>query len=172
VRRALLVLLIASPVQAGRPGDLVDVAKVIPDAVIDMQYEPGAVCQLRRDVAKRLARAAKQLRAEKRRLLLWDCYRSAELQQELWDRTPDERYVANPRKGSRHARGAAVDLAVVDEDGEAVVLPTGFDEFSEAAHRKNALQGERGAEARRLERVMKAAGFVGLATEWWHFDVP
>ena len=85
---------------------------------------------------------------------------------------PDERYVANPKTGSQHNRGAAIDVAVVDKDGRPVILPTAFDDFSTRAHRDHALSGEPGAEARRLEAAMTEAGFIGLATEWWHFDAP
>jgi D-alanyl-D-alanine dipeptidase len=53
-----------------------------------------------------------------------------------------------------------------------VAAPTKFDDFSEAAHRERALAGPRGAEARRLADAMLAAGFTGIATEWWHFDAP
>ena len=86
------------------------------------------------------------------------------------DVTQAEPYVANPKTGSRHSRGAAVDLGLVAKDGTPVPLPTGFDDFTEAAHRKQALVGEGGVEARRLEQAMRAAGFVGMPTEWWHFD--
>jgi D-alanyl-D-alanine dipeptidase len=53
-----------------------------------------------------------------------------------------------------------------------VTLPTKFDEFTAAAHRDHALTGEAGAEARRLEAAMTSAGFVGMPTEWWHYDAP
>jgi D-alanyl-D-alanine dipeptidase len=183
VKRALLVLLIAAPAHAGKPTDFVDVAKVIPDAVIDMRYAtadnftkqqvyPKAVCKLRRAVATRLAKAAKTLRTKHRRLLIWDCYRPTSVQDIFWKLVPDERYVANPKQGSRHSRGAAVDVGLVAEDGTPVTLPTAFDDFSEAAHRDHALVGDQGAEARTLEAAMKAAGFVGMPTEWWHFDAP
>ena len=184
VKRALLVLLIATQAHAergGKPTDFVDVTTVIPDAVLDLKYAtednftkhvvyPKAACKLRRSVAARLANAARRLRKQGRRLLIWDCYRPTSVQEEFWKLVPDERYVANPKKGSRHSRGAAVDLGLVDTDGKPVVLPTTFDEFSEAAHRDHALKGDAGAEARRLEKAMKAAGFVGMPTEWWHFD--
>jgi len=90
----------------------------------------------------------------------------------LWKRVPDPRYVANPKVGSKHSRGAAVDVAVVDKDGKPVPLPTQFDDFSKAAHRKHALAGALGAEAKRLEDAMVAAGFTAMPTEWWHFDAP
>jgi D-alanyl-D-alanine dipeptidase len=189
VERVLVLIVIASCVRAGaetdkaKPTDLVEVATAIPDAVIDMRYAtaanftgkvlyPVARCKLRRAVVARLVKAAKALRASDRRLLIWDCYRPRSIQDVLWKLVPDERYVANPRLGSRHNRGAAVDVGLVDKDGKPVTLPTAFDEFSEAAHRDTALAGDRGAEARMLDAAMKAAGFVGLATEWWHYDAP
>ena len=90
----------------------------------------------------------------------------------FWKLVPDERYVANPAKGSRHSRGAAVDLALADTDGTLLAMPTAFDDFSEKAHRKIALAGKAGREAKRLEAAMTKAGFIGMPTEWWHFDAP
>jgi D-alanyl-D-alanine dipeptidase len=168
---------------AARDDDLVSVAGVIDDAVIDMRYAtadnftgktlyPVARCKLRRAVVARLAKVARALRAEDRRLVLWDCYRPTSIQSELWRRVPDPRYVADPRIGSKHGRGAAVDVALADTAGKLVALPTKFDDFSQAAHRDHALAGDAGAEARRLEKAMVGAGFLPLATEWWHFDAP
>jgi D-alanyl-D-alanine dipeptidase len=188
VRRAFLIAMLAAcaPATAGtrdKPGDLVEVSAFVPDAVIDMRYAtennftkttlyPVARCKLRRAVATRLARAAARLRKQDRRLLVWDCYRPRSIQALMWKQVPDERYVANPKKGSRHNRGAAIDVGLVDTAGDPVTLPTEFDDFTERAHRDHALEGERGVEARRLAAAMKAAGFVGIATEWWHFDAP
>lgn len=184
MRRLLLIACFATTAHAAPAGaDLVDVADVIPDAVLDLRYAtadnftgaalyPVATCELRRAVAARLAKAAALLRAQDRRLLIWDCYRPTSIQAALWKRVPDPRYVANPTQGSRHSRGAAVDLALVDRDGRPVVLPTSFDDFSKAAHRTRALRGDRGVEARRLSAAMAKAGFVPLPTEWWHFDAP
>ena len=166
-----------------KPTDFVDVTAVVPDAVLDIRYAtednftgkavyPVARCKLRRSVANRLAKAAALLRKKDRRLLVWDCYRPKSIQEAFWKLVPDERYVANPKTGSRHSRGAAVDVGLVDKDGKPVTLPTKFDDFSEAAHRTRALKGDAGAEARTLEAAMKKAGFVGMPTEWWHFDAP
>ncbi|MGE0871631.1 MAG: M15 family metallopeptidase [Kofleriaceae bacterium] len=167
--------------RADRPSELVDVRTVIPDAVIDMRYAtadnftgrvlyPRATCKLRRAVAQRLAKAAARLRVARRRLVIWDCYRPASIQRQLWKLVPDTRYVADPRQGSKHSRGAAIDVGLVASDGSPVVLPTAFDDFSSAAHRSRALAGPNGAEARRLARAMTMAGFIGMPTEWWHFD--
>ena len=163
--------------------DFVDVTVAIPDAVIDIRYAtknnftgvvlyPTAKCKLRRSVTVRLIKAAAALRKQDRRLLLWDCYRPTSIQKLLWKKVPDERYVANPKVGSKHSRGAAVDLAVVDKDGKPVTLPTKFDEFSAAAHLDQALVGTKGVEARQLAKAMAGAGFTDVTTEWWHFDAP
>ncbi len=177
----MLLAMMVSVARADSPADLIEV--VIPDAVLDLRYAtvdnftgavlyPKAVCKLRRAVAERLAKAAKVLRAADRRLVIWDCYRPSSIQAILWKRVPDARYVADPKVGSVHSRGAAIDVGVVAKDGSAVTLPTAFDDFTAAAHRDRALAGERGVEARRLAAAMEGAGFVGLPTEWWHFDAP
>ncbi|HEU0034835.1 MAG TPA: M15 family metallopeptidase [Kofleriaceae bacterium] len=191
-RSGVVLVLLATAVAAAdrkpaasrpKPDDFVEITTVIPDAVIDIRYAtkdnftgdvlyPKAVCKLRRAVAARLAKAAETLRKQDRRLLLWDCYRPLAIQKLLWKKVSDPRYVADPAVGSKHNRGAAIDLAIVDADGKPVPLPTKFDDFSEAAHRKRALAGKQGAEAKRLSDAMTAAGFVGMPTEWWHFDAP
>ena len=184
VRVAVLSILIAGTAVATpkpRPDDLVDVTAAIPDAVIDIRYAttdnftgtvlyPTGRCKLRRAVAERLVKAAATLRKRDRLLLIWDCYRPLSIQKALWKKVHDPRYVADPAVGSKHNRGAAIDLGVVDKAGKPVVLPTKFDEFSDSAHRKRALVGEQGREAKRLSEAMEAVGFVGLPTEWWHFD--
>jgi D-alanyl-D-alanine dipeptidase len=178
---------VAAP-QAGRH-DWVDVSTLIPDAVIDMRYAtadnftktvlyPVARCLLRRSVADRLVRAAETLRAESRRLLLWDCYRPASLQKILWDLIKDPRYVAKPVfdasgvpvSGSRHSRGAAIDVGLVDAAGDPVPLPTAHDDFTRAAHRSRAKKSYGKAELARLDAALGAAGFIGMPTEWWHYD--
>jgi len=141
---------------------------------------PVARCLLRRAVADRLAVAAEALRAHGRRLLLWDCYRPAALQQTLWERVEDPRYVAEPVfaadgtpvSGSRHSRGAAIDVGLVDTAGAAVVLPTAHDDFTRAAHRKAAAKSKGKAELAILDAALEGAGFLGLPTEWWHYDAP
>ncbi|MGZ3442427.1 MAG: M15 family metallopeptidase, partial [Polyangia bacterium] len=89
----------------------------------------------------------------------------------MWRLVPDERYVSDPAKGSRHNRGAAVDVTLADERGRPLPMPSAYDEFTERAHRDYA-GGSDGERANRalLDEVMTRHGFVGLPTEWWHFD--
>jgi len=183
VLRPIAIVIVVCGVAAAeeRDDDFVDVAKVIPDAVLDIRYATtnnfmgekvyaAARCKLRRGVATKLARAADLLREQDRRLILWDCYRPASVQKILWKHHPDPRYVADPKVGSVHSRGAAVDIGIVDKDGKPVPLPTEYDATSRESHRDRALAGDHGAEARKLDAAMSKAGFVGITTEWWHFD--
>ncbi|PKN09587.1 MAG: peptidase M15 [Deltaproteobacteria bacterium HGW-Deltaproteobacteria-8] len=141
---------------------------------------PAARCYLRADVAKRLLEVQKGLRGQGLGLKIYDCYRPFSVQEAFWRIMPDERYVGLPVrkdgvivKSSRHNRGAAVDVTLVDAHGQELVMPTGYDDFTDKAHRDSAAASP---EARRnsqhLERAMQAQGFEPLATEWWHFDGP
>ncbi len=137
-------------------------------------------CLLRRAVAARLAKVAEHLRAEERRLVLWDCYRPASIQRDLWQLVPNPAYVAKPTfakdgtptGGSRHSRGAAIDASLADKSGALLPMPTDHDDFSKAAASKRAHASPDGAEARRLAAAMVAEGFLPIASEWWHFDAP
>jgi zinc D-Ala-D-Ala dipeptidase len=133
-------------------------------------YERGE-CWLNGVAAARLDAVQKELEAQGFGLKVWDCYRPLSVQKKFWALVPDERYVANPAKGSRHNRGAAVDLTLVRVGGSEVPMPTGYDDFTTRAHRDyNDLPPELIANRAQLENVMVRHGFVPLPTEWWHFD--
>lgn len=137
-------------------------------------------CFLRTGVAERLLRVQERLRRIGLGLKLYDCYRPFSVQEEFWSIVPDERYVSKPErkngvivKSSHHNRGAAIDVTLVDANGHDMPMPTGFDNFTSAAHRGNAEPGSPAARnSDLLERAMTAEGFLPLSTEWWHFDDP
>jgi D-alanyl-D-alanine dipeptidase len=170
--------------QIHSPPDLVDVLKLDPTFVLDVRYAtpnnftrrtlyPVARCLLHAAVAERLVRVHERLRSGGLRLKLFDCYRPLSIQRELWALVPDERYVADPAKGSRHNRAAAVDLTLADSTGAELPMPTEYDDFTPRAHRDYASAShEQTANRERLEEAMQAEGFIGLPTEWWHFDSP
>lgn len=181
-----------APAAAPSPGELVDITSLDDTIALDIRYAtennfanarvyPIARCLLRAEVAERLVRVHRALRAEGYGLKIWDCYRPISVQQRFWELVPDARYVARPSfdrdgtpiGGSKHNRGAAVDLTLVTIGGADVEMPTDYDDFTERAHRGHAGAS---AAARRnstlLEEAMEAEGFTGLATEWWHFDGP
>jgi D-alanyl-D-alanine dipeptidase len=161
---------------------LVDATTIVPHLQLDIRYATTANfthqrlyaharCLLHDDVAKRLAGVQRELRARGLGLVLYDCYRPLSVQKKMWALVPDERYVSDPAKGSRHNRAAAVDLALVDKHGRALPMPSAYDEFSERAHRDYAGgTDEQRANRALLQDVMQRHGFVGLPTEWWHFD--
>lgn len=108
-------------------------------------------------------------------LTIYDAYRPWRVTKKLWDATPpgpQRNYVANPKRGSKHNRGCAVDLTLHRlADGAEVAMPGGYDEFTHRAHR-NFMDAPTEALKHRdlLERVMHDAGFRGASNEWWHFD--
>lgn len=121
--------------------------------------------------ARALASAQDSLRQHGLGLKIFDAYRPYAATQLMWDLVRDERYVANPAKGSGHNRGLAVDLTLVDlKTGAELNMGTGFDNFTDTAHSDfRNLPGDVLANRRRLRGVMEAKGFTVLATEWWHF---
>jgi D-alanyl-D-alanine dipeptidase len=164
------------------PAPLVDVKKVVPDMVVSMQYATadnftGKVlydcnrCFLTETTARKLAKARLELKKQQLGLKVWDCYRPLSVQKLFWSLVPDPRYVADPAKGSRHNRGTAVDVTLVDSRGIEVPMPTRFDDFSTKAARDNMdLPAQILKNRDTLATAMKRAGFVPLPTEWWHFD--
>ena len=141
---------------------------------------PSARCFLRANVTERLLKVQKELRGQGLGLKAYDCYRPFSVQEEFWRIMPDERYVGKPArengvivKSSRHNRGAAVDVTLVDARGQELPMPTGYDDFSDKAHRNSpAAAPEARRNSQKLERAMQAQGFEPLPTEWWHFDGP
>lgn len=123
--------------------------------------------------ARRLLKAQRSLKKQGYRIKVWDCYRPLSVQKILWKKKPDENFVANPKKGSPHNRGAAIDCTLVDVQGKELTMPTPFDAFTKKAHRSatNVAAQER-KNMLILERAMKGAGFIPFPTEWWHFNDP
>ena len=166
----------------GAEAPLVDAQKYDSSLTLDIRYAtknnfthqavyPEARCLLRKPVAEALSRVQTSLKARGLSLKVFDCYRPLSVQRIFWKLVPDERYVADPEKGSRHNRGAAVDITLLDSNGHEVEMPSGYDDFSEKAH-GDYQSGSKKAIANRalLEKFMEQEGFVGLDTEWWHFD--
>jgi len=170
---------------------LVDLTTLDPTIMLDIRYATIdnfthkqiysiAKCYLVRDIAERLVEIHRELRAEGMGLKVYDCYRPFSAQKKLWAIKPDERFVMKPveingkmARGSRHSRGAAVDLTLVDHEGNEIEMPSAFDEFNDKAGRDCLHSGFKVCEnMKRLEIAMIKKGFIPLSTEWWHFDGP
>jgi D-alanyl-D-alanine dipeptidase len=136
-------------------------------------YAADAGCFLNAEAAGLLTRAVELARPLGLRLRILDAFRPAEAQWVLWDFTPDPGFLADPRRGSPHSMGAAIDLTLVDAgSGEALDMGTAFDAFTPLSH-----HGNRGIppEAQRnrhlLMGIMTTAGWDFYRNEWWHYQL-
>lgn len=107
-------------------------------------------------------------------LKVYDAYRPYAVTEKFWEIIRDDRYVADPSKGSGHNRGIAVDLTMINlHTGEELNMPTGFDNFTDSAHQDFSQLPEYVIRNRNLLReTMEKYGFIPFATEWWHFSLP
>jgi zinc D-Ala-D-Ala dipeptidase len=164
--------------------NLVDIRSVDPTILIELRYAtsrnitghtlyPAEMPALvRPTTATRLVKAQEFLRRRHYGLKIWDAYRPLAAQMELWQRTHDGAFVADPLtgNGSLHTWGVAVDATLVDETGREVAMPTAFDEFTTEA--KLHYHGDDPLVKRNLkilQAAMRQGGFYGMRSEWWHF---
>ena len=163
---------------------MVEVKGFVPSAVYDLRYatknnftkeklyKSGDKTFLRLPAAKALQDVAAELWAAGYTLKIWDAYRPYSVTKKMWDLIHDDRYVADPSKGSGHNRGLAIDLTLM-KDGKEVDMGTGFDNFTDSAHRDFKDLPEEVLKNRLLlQTTMEKHSFKGLPTEWWHFSFP
>ena len=129
---------------------------------------------LRLPAAGALGKVQQELAATGLGLKVFDAYRPYSVTILFWELVKDERYVANPAKGSGHNRGIAVDLTLIRlSDKTELPMGTGFDNFSDTAHHSFTDLPAGVLENRQLLRsVMEKYGFKALETEWWHYYLP
>lgn len=162
---------------------LVNLTKYIPGIVLDIRYatdnnftkhvvyeEPGAF--LRKPAAEALKRIQNELLKEGYGLKIYDAYRPYSATVKFWDLVQNSTFVATPKSGSRHNRGCAVDLSIIDiKTGNELEMPTEFDNFTEKAGAYYKQISEQAAKNRALlQKLMTGNGFVIYEGEWWHFD--
>jgi D-alanyl-D-alanine dipeptidase len=160
---------------------LVDLSKFIPHLKLDIRYAtpnnfthqvlyPRAVAYLKLPAAKALKEVQSDLEKQGVGLMIYDGYRPFSVTEKMWAIVPDERYAANPAKGSGHNRGIAVDLTLYDlKTGKPLKMPTDFDDFTEKAHQDYKTDSIAARHRKLLRDTMERHGFTNLTTEWWHF---
>lgn len=165
-----------------RDTDLVNLAKINPNFIIDLRYATTdnflkmiiykkAVCCLRRKVADKLNIIQNDLYKKGLRLKILDAYRPLSVQKIFWEKTPDRKYFADPAIGSKHNRGAAVDVTLTHLDGTELKMPTDFDSFDEKASQNYMDLDEKIIFNRDLlKNAMLSQKFIPCPNEWWHFD--
>ena len=179
--------LASPPVETGpfRPPHLIELKTLEAALHFDVRYAtagnfigrpvyPEARVFLQRPAAEAVVRAQRKLASLGYGLLIFDGYRPWSVTKLFWNSVTEEQrpFVADPRLGSRHNRGCAVDLSLYDlASGREVAMPSSYDEMTERAY-PDYPGGT--IEARRLRdllrKVMEEEGFTVYRTEWWHFD--
>lgn len=166
---------------------MVELKTLIPGIVYDLRYAtfnnfmhremyPHGTKDafLRMPVAQQLLLVQKELNQQGLGLKIFDAYRPYAVTVKFWELVHDERYVANPAKGSGHNRGIAVDLTIIHLNNKTELdLGTGFDNFTDTAHQSFQQLSPAILENRKLLRtIMEKYGFKALETEWWHYYLP
>jgi D-alanyl-D-alanine dipeptidase len=177
---------LAANAHGQEPSALIDIRKVDPTIVISLRYAtpnnitgralypPNMPALVRPEVAQRLAQVQTQLGSCGYRLKIWDAYRPAEVQSQLWQVVQNSDYVADPSAGagSLHSWGVAVDATLTDTWNNPVSMPSDFDDITPASmfrYRGNDRLVR--SHLRLLQFSMARAGFYGMRTEWWHFTI-
>ena len=159
-------------IDLGELGIPLDIRYATPDNFMKKSLYPVAKAYLRAPAAKALMDVQTELELRGLGIKVYDAYRPYRVTVAMWEpiRNPD--YVADPAKGSRHNRGAAVDLTLIDlKTGQELAMPTPYDDFtSRAAHAFDDLPEDVRANRAVLREVMSKHGFDPLPSEWWHYD--
>ena len=176
-----IILLITFSLYA-QQDDFVRLKDLSPDFVFDLKYatpdnflkqavyECGE-CYLRKSTAQALLKANENFKQLGYRIKLFDCYRPLEVQKKMWRILPGTHYVANPAKGSKHNRGAAVDLTLVDKQGKELDMGTPFDFFGKKAHHSYTQLPQKVLENRKLlKEILDKYNFKSIYSEWWHYE--
>ena len=183
MKNLIFLLLITSFVFAQEDTLIVPLKSIDSTIVQDVKYAtannftkqvlyPSAKVFLRKVAAEHLAQANEFLKKNHNvRIKIFDGFRPLFVQKIMWQILPDDRYVADPAKGSRHNRGAAVDVTLIDGDGKELDMGTPYDDFTERASFASKDVSEKAYSNRKLLReTMTQFGFDPMETEWWHFD--
>lgn len=131
-----------------------------------------AECYTRVKTAKALLAANSEFHDKGVRIKFFDCYRPNSVQYKMWEIVPNPQYVANPKKGSIHNKGGAVDITLETLAGEELDMGTDFDFFGKRAyHDMSDLPQEILDNRKLLKETMEKHGFWSIRTEWWHYNL-
>jgi D-alanyl-D-alanine dipeptidase len=170
-------------VKANPEKELVDLEKIIPDMVMDIRYATTnnfmkekiytlSKAYARKPVAEALKRAQLEFNKMGLGIIMYDAYRPYKATVKFYELYRDTTYVASPYRGSRHNRGCALDMSIVDlKTKKELKMPTEFDSFKKEAWPSTPIADPEARKNRELIiKVMKNNGFKVNSSEWWHFD--
>ena len=163
--------------------ELIDLEKFIPGIVLDIRYATTnnftdekiytlAKAYARKPVAEAVKRAQAELAKQGLGIKIFDAYRPYSATVKFYEVYKDTTYVASPYKGSRHNRGCAVDMTIINlKTGEELQMPTGYDSFKKEAWPSTPVSDPVIRKNRQLIiDTMQKQGFKVNSSEWWHFD--
>jgi len=165
---------------------MADIQKLLPNIVLDLRYATKnnfmhtklyptvSATYIRLPAARALQNVQRELNQLGLGLKIYDAYRPYSVTERMWEPIKDDRYVADPKKGSGHNRGIAVDLTIIDMKTKAeLAMGTGYDNFSDTAHHTFTALPKKILQNRNLLKdVMQKYGFKLFDTEWWHYSLP
>jgi zinc D-Ala-D-Ala dipeptidase len=165
---------------------LVNIQKLIPSIVLDLRYntannftktalyKKAFATYLRIAPATALLNIQNTLLQKGLGIKVFDAYRPYAATKLMWDLIHDDRYVANPKNGSNHNRGLAIDLTIINlKTLQELDMGTGFDNFTDTAHHSFINLSQSILDNRKLlKSIMEQHGFKSFDTEWWHYSWP
>lgn len=169
-------------------GNLVRLLDLDPDFIIDLRYArednfTGSrvysfdQCYIDINTGRRLIAAKNMAKADGYKMKVWDAYRPVSAQRRFWDLVQDNNFVAYPpdmntltQFRNSHMNGQCVDVTLTTSEGEEILMPSGFDDFTKKA-RLDCIDtvGEARKNAEHLRNIMIKTGFSPYEGEWWHF---
>lgn len=182
MKKITFILLLVGLTASAQNTNFVNLKSLSQEFVFDMKYATDdnflkqkvydcAECYLRKATAQALVKANEEFRALGYRIKIFDCYRPLSVQKKMWNILPGTHYVANPAKGSKHNRGAAIDLTLVDADGNELDMGTPFDFFGQKAHHTYTKLPENVLKNRNLlKTILNKHNFKSIYSEWWHYE--
>jgi zinc D-Ala-D-Ala dipeptidase len=170
-------------VRADPQKELIDLETFVPGLVLDIRYATSnnftgeriyaqARAYARKPVAEALKKVQQELKADGLGIKMFDAYRPYKATVKFYEVYGDTTYVASPYRGSRHNRGCALDLTLIElRSGQELKMPTGYDSFTKQAWPSTPVADPEVRKNRqRLIHVMEKYGFRVNSSEWWHFD--
>lgn len=164
--------------------ELVDLSVIFPSLHIDLKYATAdnitgapiyreARCLLHTEAVTALAKSISIAQLAGLQLVVYDAYRPQQAQAILWNACPDPQYVVDVAIGSNHSRGTAIDVTLMDDRGHLLDMGAGFDEMHDRSHAWHPSVPPAAQRNRLLlNAIMFCGGFVGINSEWWHFELP
>lgn len=160
--------------------------KILADIILDLRYAADNnfmheqiypnlhTTYLRNAAITALRQVQVELKEKGLGLKIFDAYRPYAATEKMWEIVKDNRYAADPKNGSGHNRGVAVDLTIVDmSTGRPLDMGTDFDNFTDSAHHGFKDFPSQVIDNRLLlKNLMEKYGFKALETEWWHYSLP